>query len=217
MAGTQQKVSKGQQEEVILIFRNKLLTWTLIGFALLAGLTGLSLWGIMKRVEHKMEDLVAKQFEEPRIQKVVRDVAAERASSLMKEQVTPEVAKFKSDIKDQLNELQKIVTKTRNLEEESLKNKQSIQEVLDALQRSLKESQAANNKLNAISADIVRMQKAVATIQYYQIKGASIFPNPHGKEMLAALNELVAVAIPDPVERSKFITELQGPQKPNHK
>jgi len=171
----------------------------------------------MNRVEHKMEDLVAKQFEEPHIQKVVRDVAAERASSLMKEQVAPEVAKFKSDIEDQLNELQIIVKKTRDLEAESLKNKQSIQVVLDGLERSLKESQAANNRLNTISADIVRMQKAVATIQYYQIKGANILPNPYGKEMLAALNELVAVAIPNPVERGKFITKLQGPQEPKNK
>jgi len=217
MAGIQQKLSKGQQDEVVLIFRNKLLTWTLIGFALLAGLTGFSLWGIMNRVEHKMEDLVAKQFEEPRIQKVVRDVAAERASSLMKEQVAPEVAKFKSDIEDQLNELQEIVAKTRDLEAESLKNKQSIQEVLDALERSLKESQVANNRLNEISADIVRMQKSVATIQYYQIKGANTFPNPYMKEMFAALNDLVSVTIPDPVERSKFIMELQGPQEPNNK
>lgn len=216
MAGEKQKLSKGQQEEVVHIFRNKLLAWTLIGFAILAGFTGLSLWGIMNRVEHKMEALVAKQFEEPRIQKVVRDVAAERASSLMKEQVAPEVTKFKSEIEDQLKELQTLVTKTSDLKAESQKNKQLIQAVLDELQRSFKESQVANNRLNAISADIVKMQKAVATIQYYQIKGASIFPNPHTKEMLDALNELVAVAIPNPVERSKFITELQGPQQPKN-
>ncbi len=217
MAGIQQKLSKGQQDEVVLIFRNKLLTWTLIGFALLTGLTGFSLWGIMNRVEHKMEDLVAKQFEEPRIQKVVSDVAAERASSLMEKQIAPEAAKFKSDIENKLNELQEIVAKTRYLEAESLKNKQSIQEVLDALERSLKESQVANNRLNEISADIVQMQKSVATIQYYQIKGASTFPNPYMKEMFAALNDLVSVTIPDPVERSKFIMELQGPQEPNNK
>jgi len=217
MAETEQTLSKGQQEGVVRILRTKLLAWILGGFALLAGTTGLSLWGIMKVVEHKMENLVEKQFEEPRIQKVVRDVAAERASSLMKEQVAPEVTKFKSDIQDQLKGLQILVTKTRKLEAEIWKHKQSIQGVIGGLQYSLKENQSANNRLNAISADIVRMQKAVATIQYYQIKGANTFPNPYGKKILAALNELVAVAIPNPVERRKFIAALQGPQQPNNK
>ena len=101
MVGKPQRLSKGQEEGVVRILRNKLLTWTLIFFAILAGLTGASLLGIMKRTEKKMEDLVAKQFEEPRIQEVVRQVAADQASALMIEQITPEVTNFKANLEKQ--------------------------------------------------------------------------------------------------------------------
>jgi len=118
MVGKPQILSKGQEEHVVRILRNKLLAWVLIGFTILAGLTGASLLGIMKRTEAKMEELVSKQFEEPRIQEVVRTVAAERADVLMQEQIKPEVAKFKSEVADQLQELQALVDRTRELEKE---------------------------------------------------------------------------------------------------
>jgi hypothetical protein len=98
MKGKPQNLSKGQQDDVIRILRKKLLAWVLICFTILAGLTGASLFGIMRRTEKKMEALVAKQFEEPRIQAVVSEVAAERASTLMIEQITPEVARFKTEV-----------------------------------------------------------------------------------------------------------------------
>ncbi len=98
MTGKPQNLSKGQQDDVIRILRKKLLAWVLICFTILAGLTGASLLGIMRRTEKKMEALVAKQFEVPRIQAVVSKVAAERASTLMTEQITPEVARFKTEV-----------------------------------------------------------------------------------------------------------------------
>ena len=98
MTNKPQKLSKGQQDDVTRILRKKLLAWVLICFAILAGLTGASLLGIMKRTEKKMEALVAKQFEEPRIQAVVSEVAAEMASTLMTEQIMPEVARFKTEV-----------------------------------------------------------------------------------------------------------------------
>ena len=214
MVGKPQTLSKGQEEDVVRILRNKLVTWTIIFFTILAGLTGASLLGIMKRTEKKMEDLVAKQFEEPRIQEVVRQVAADRASVLMTKQVTPEVTKFKADVADQLKELHTLVATTRELEAESQKHERSIQEVLVGLQHSLKQSQDANTRLSVVSSNIVEMQKCIATIQYYQLKGHNTIPNPYGKEMLDSLNRLLTIAIPDPVERSKFITELQSPQEP---
>ena len=119
MVGQPQKLTKGQEEDVIRILRNKLLKWTVIGFTILAGLTGLSLWGIKERVETKMEKLVAKQFEEPRIQEVVRQVAADRASTLLSEQVNPEVAKFKTEIANQLKDLHALVVRTQDLEAQS--------------------------------------------------------------------------------------------------
>ncbi len=157
-----------------------------------------------------MEQLVAKQFEEPRIQEIVRQAASDRASTLMVEQINPEVVKFKAEVAEQLNLLRGLVAKTQELEEQSRKHKQSIQAVLIGLQQSLKQSQDANTRLSTVSSAIVEMQKCVATIQYYQIQGYGTFPNPYGEQMLASLNKLVAIAIPNPAERGKFITELQG-------
>ena len=118
MAGKPQSLSKGQEEHVIRILRKSLIAWVLIGFAVLAGLTGASLWGIMKRAETQMEELVAKQFEEPRIREVVQAVATERADALIQEQINPEVANFKTEVSSQLEELQTIVVGTRELEQE---------------------------------------------------------------------------------------------------
>ena len=98
MAGKPQTLSKGQKDEVVRIFRKKLLKWMAIFFAILTGITGMSLWSIWQCMETKMEDLVAKQFGEPQIQEVVRQAAAEQASVLMSEQITPEVNKFKAEI-----------------------------------------------------------------------------------------------------------------------
>lgn len=213
MAGKPQTLSQGQKDEVVSILRKQVVTGIVIGLAVLTGVTGVGLWQIKSRVEAKMEKLVAKQFEEPRIQAIVREVAADRASTLMTEQITPEVARFKDEVAAQLKELHTIVAKTRELEEESRKHKQAMQAVLGALQQSLKQSQDAHSRLSVVKSEVVEMQKCLATIQYYQLKGHNQFPNPYGQQMLYALNKLVAIAIPDPAERSKFVTELQEPQE----
>lgn len=208
MAGKPQTLSEGQKDEVVSILRKKVIGWTLGGLAILTTITGVGLWQIKQRVENKMEQLVVRQFEEPRIQEIVRQAAADRASALLVEQVNPEVVKFKAEVAEQLNELHALVSKTRELEEQSRK---SIQAVLVGLQQSLKQSQDANMRF---ASDIVEMQKCIVTIQYDQIKGHNQFPNPYGEQMLGSLNKLIAIAIPNPVERSKFVTELQGDQEP---
>ncbi len=118
MAGKPQSLSKGQAEEVTRILRKKLVAYVLVGSTILVALTGASLWGVMKRVENKMEELVARQFEEPRIQEVVRTVATERADALMEEQIQPEVDHFMSEVNSQLEELQVLAARTRELEQE---------------------------------------------------------------------------------------------------
>lgn len=115
MVGKPQTLSKGQKEEVRRILWKQVVTGFLIGLAVLTGLTGLSLWEIARRVENNMERLVAKQFEEPRIQKVVRKVAADRADTIMHEQIQPEVQRFKGQIDKQLDELQTSVDEATRL------------------------------------------------------------------------------------------------------
>jgi len=62
-----------------------------------------------------MENLIARQFEEPRIKSVVAKVAEEKAEKLLTEQINPEVKRFKDDIASQLIDLKSLVEDTKNL------------------------------------------------------------------------------------------------------
>lgn len=115
MSGRPQSLSKGQKEEVIRILRGKIWKWILIGLPILTCITGLSLWGIWKRIHQNMESLVAQQFEEPRIQQVVNEVASEYASSMMLEQIQPEVDRFRYDVDQQISNLQSVIDSTWQL------------------------------------------------------------------------------------------------------
>lgn len=99
---------------MVRILRKTLLRYLLVGFAILAGVTGMSLWGIYSKINGNMTNLVAKQFEEPRIQQLTREAASERASILLEQQIQPEVEKFKQDIVEKTNEANE---KTGSLEE----------------------------------------------------------------------------------------------------
>lgn len=158
MTGKPQSLSKGQEDHVIAILRKKLLVWVLTGFALLSGFTGLSLFGIMKRTQDKTETLISKQFEEPHIQSIVRDVAAERSSALMNEQIAPEVARFKAEVDQQLLEINSLVKTTQVLETKSRDNEQAIQQIFHDLQEQLntvntqlKAAEEANERLTSIA------------------------------------------------------------------
>jgi hypothetical protein len=217
MATKSKTLTEDQKSEVGQIVRKQVLAGSLVIFALLGGITGLSVWGIKTRIENKVEGLVAKQFEEPKIQEIVEKVAANQTSVLMSEQINPEVIKFKEEVSKKLEELYQLVAKTRDLEGQSRKHEESIQKVLISLKTSLDESQETAKQLTLLKSDIIEMQKLVATIQYYQLKGGTTIPNPYRKQSLDALNKLVHIAIPDPAERSKFVAELQQVQEPNDK
>ena len=152
MAGIRQKLSKGQEEDVIRILRNKLLKWSLAVCTLLATFTGVSLWGIMQRAKTQMEQLVAKQFEERRIQKFFREVAADRASVLMTEQIQPEVTKFKAELADQLQELKGYVEKA-NID---VQNLNSLFDVYVCADTALNGSKAAYILLRNIASQQTR-------------------------------------------------------------
>lgn len=211
MANKPQTLSQGQQIHVIKILRKEMLTWILAGLAILTGITGVGLWQIIIRVEKKMEILVASQFEEPRIREIVQNVASKKATNILTAQIQPEVNRFKEEITQRLSELDSLVVKTKVLEQQSVFHEKAIQDVLTSLRNTLDESQKSRDKIVGLESDIVRMQKCVAKIQYYALKGRHQFPNPFQKEIVEALNEMVSIAIPNPNERGKFINELGGP------
>jgi|GEM_PF-2490780 len=98
MAAKNKALTEEQKQEIKHIVRIQ--AWIGLGivFTLLSGILGYSLRDIKSHVEKKVEDLVAKQFEEPRIKEIVENAAKNKASALMSEQINPEVAKFKEDM-----------------------------------------------------------------------------------------------------------------------
>jgi hypothetical protein len=210
MAGKPQSLSEGQEKAVRFILRKQVAVWTLTGLALLGGITGLSLWQIKERVERKMETLVAKQFEEPRIRTTVQEVARSQATVLMLKEIEPEVATFKEGIAQRLRDLDALVQKTQLLDEQSKEHAKAVGDIVATLQKTLQDSQDMRDKIVGLQSDIVRMQKCTARVQYYIVKGRNSLPNPYGKEMVGALNELLSIALPNPLERTKFIESLGG-------
>ena len=211
MSGKPQSLSEGQRSEVARIVRNQVLTWVLIGLAILTGITGVGLWQIYAHVKAKMETLVVKQFEEPTVRKTLQEVATAKASDLMVRQIQPEVDRFKTEIAKRLEDLQLLVSRTKTLEQQGQEHEKTIRTVLASVQNVLRETQATRDRIVGLQSDIVTMQKCAARIQYYALKGRNTFPNPYQKEMVAALNEMLSIALPDPAKRTQFINEMGGP------
>ena len=163
---------------------------------------------------NKIDARIEKEFEQPRIQATVQDAAAQQASTLVSTLIAPKVTAFDEHVAKQRKILDQQVAKTIELEKESRELKQKMVPLLTDIQRSLEQSQGAQKQLSTVKTNITEMLKLVATIQYYQMKGARQIPNPYGKEIQVALNKLVAIAISDPAERNKFIKKLQGTPKP---
>jgi hypothetical protein len=174
MAGKPQTFSKGQREEIISITRQQLLRGTIITLTLLTGITGLSLWGIKKNVERRLEVLVAVQFDEPKVQQVVEKVASNQAKMLLERQVEPEVSKFKSDVSKQLSEVQTIVADAKELKKTSDDNAAKIAELLTSVQESQKQATEITSTLTGVKSDLVKVERGLVEIQYFTYKGEPI-------------------------------------------
>jgi siderophore synthetase component len=210
MAGKSQTFSKGQREEIISITRQQLLHGTIITLTLLTGITGLSLWGIKKNVEKRLEVLVAAQFDEPKVQQVVEKVASNQAKILLERQVQPEVSKFKSDVSKQLSEVQAIVTEAKELKKTSDDNAAKIAELLTSVQESQRQATQITSTLTGVKSDLVKVERGLVEIQYFTYKGRNQFPNPFHDRIMKQLNELLAIAMPDPAERAQFVRDIEG-------
>lgn len=123
-----------------------------------------------------MEKMVAQQFEEPRIQQVVSDIAAKRASALMTEQITPEVARFKQDVSGELQEVQRVVDATRLLEAEGRAHKDSILGLSETVKDITGRVGTADRRLETVETNL---QFAATGIQAVNTR-------------LAAFNELIS-------------------------
>ena len=156
MANLPQSLSKGQREEVVSIFNQKLLTYFLMTLAIIGGALGVGLWQIKERLEQKMEAMIAEQFQEPRIHQTVSEVAATKAQDLLLKQIQPEVDAFKVEIakktaeaEGKLSDIQQSVTKASS----SLTELETMSEFMMTVLAAENDDRKAFDKLEEWSND----------------------------------------------------------------
>ena len=208
MAGRVQTLSNGQKKQVTGLLWRQILTISLIFLALLGGITGFSLWQIKCRLEKKLEILVAQQFEEPRIQKVVTSVAGAKAEVLLMQQIQPEVEKFKLEVNSQLKEIRSIVAKIETMKSQSDSNAKEIEKFLSSAKNSEMEIEKFKKTLLGLQSDFIKINRGLVEIQYFTHKGGMSIPNPYLELIEKKLNEILAIAVPNVQEREKFLKEL---------
>lgn len=202
MAGKPQTLSKGQSEEVVAILRKQLLTWGLVFLAIFTAVTGLSLWGIKKRVENIAIQRIAKQFEEPYISALMKQVAEGQAKSILEQQVVPEVSRFKSEVGTQISDFDAYLKELKvkyeqdytslSAELATLKKRNEIMKLgdlgtqaadrsaLEELERIERESQDVSIK-TAASSEIARIKSfwvGITRLKGQELSGTS----PDGKK-----------------------------------
>ena len=213
MVGKPQTLSEGQKKEVTRLLWKQILAALLVVLALLGGIIGFSLWQIYDQLEQKLETLVAKQFEEPRIQEVVNNVAETKAEALLIEQINPEVQKFKTEINFQLDEIRSIVAKIEALKSQSDSNAKQVMKVLSSVRSSQQEIGTTKKAIVGLYLTLVKMQRGIIEIQYFTyLSRKYLGKNPYQERIEQKMNEVLRIAIPDSQERSKFLEELKAYQ-----
>ncbi len=174
-------LSPGQLRQVVREVRKKIVKQTIVVLGVLSLITGFSLWSIKNRLEALVIERIAAQFEEPHISATLQRVANGKAEQLLEQQIRPSVDHFNAQTKV----------------------------LLDQVQESKGEIETAKQQITGLRSDFALVEKGIVEIQFLVYAGHNIFPNPYHDKIIAKLNELAAIAVPDPVQRAQYIAELQ--------
>ena len=90
------------KNDIIKTLQKKLWGWFLVGLAVLGGVTGLSLWGIKCKTEQIVIDRITKQFEEPKIQAILKEVAEKTAKDIIDNRLDPEIQDAKTTVNQKI-------------------------------------------------------------------------------------------------------------------
>lgn len=179
MTNRPQSLSKGQHEEVVSIFHQRLLTYFLTALAIIGGVLGVGLWQIKERLEQKMEAIIAEQFQESRIRQTVSEVAATKAQDLLIKQIQPEVDAFKVEIakktaeaEGKLSDIQQSVVKAS----ESLSELETMSEFMMTALAARNDDRKALDKLEEWSKDKSHRFRAEAKRAWVSILDAHSSP-----------------------------------------
>lgn len=172
---------------------------------------------------------MASQFEEPHIKKVVNDAAATKSEALMLKQIMPAVDRFKTQVAAQLEQLEKAVegfktevaaelqeikkdvAQVASMKSQTESNAKEIGKALSYARNSQSEIGKFRKSISGLQSDLIKINRGIVEIQYFTYKNRGRFgDNPYQPRIEQKMNELLAIAVPDPQERSRFVNELNS-------
>lgn len=120
-----------EEKRILRRFWRNVFKRVLLFAGIISLLTGVSLFGIYKKLTSVVTNRIAAQFEEPRIKETLQNVAKTRAKDIINQHVDPELSKFRKDLSEKTKESERYLSKMKN---EFDKNNKAISSELSKLQ-----------------------------------------------------------------------------------
>jgi hypothetical protein len=123
-------------------------------------------------------------------------------------------ASFIKEKKDQVSQdadaVHQTATEIAALKQNVDNQAQEISAILTELKAAKSDTTEVRKNLFGVKGDVLRVERDLLEIEYLSNQGRNIFPNPYNDRIIAKINDILVVAIPDPNERGPFVQELQS-------
>ncbi len=116
-------------------------------------------------------------------------------------------AKFIKEKAIEVKEDSQTINEFRNVSEKTAKE---IEQILTRLKLSEEKIEKVKSNIFGIEGDFAKVKKGLVEIEYLQYAGRNSFPNPYHDRIIAKLNELLVIAIPNEQERNVYVKELSA-------
>ena len=156
--------------------RKELLKTTLFWFGIISLVIGIGLWQVYQGATKQIQDIlvqrISEEFEQPKINKTIQDVASSDAQRIIRDEIQPEVVRFRSQIESDTQELKDFVQSAQNRSDDIAANlstlEQQTQRRIEDLQNRPNFHQEMFSMISGISSSIFRdYHKA---LDYYEIE-----------------------------------------------
>ena len=191
------RFSREEEQRVIKGLKRNILRDMCFLAGALAIITVLSLWGIREGLERIALERIAKQFEEPRVQKLLEDVVKAKTMILMQRQIDPEMRHFRQDLHGKITEFDEFQALIR----------EKLQRDYQLLSNEVLKFQKRSNILELGDAAIGNMSRSA----YEELLELVNSPGDDSLQ-LAAKSEIIKVnnAFANSARTAKFMLTVEG-------
>lgn len=114
-----------------------------------------------------------------------------------------------SFIKEKAEQAKEDSETIRQLRDQTQRTAEDISTVLENLRRAEKEIETLKDHLKKLAHQLGTLMVRSVEIAYLEYAGRGMFPSPYADRIIAGINDLLAIAIPDPSQRAQFVQQLQ--------